>query len=181
VTSERTLDNRLVLRFKDGPFEDPFLSQLASDGTLKMLAYLVLLMDPEPPALLCVEESENGLHPKLLFTLAEELRADAEGAFSCAGGRTQVLVSTHSRYFVDAVRPDELWVMERDEKGYASIVRSDRLQGVHELVREGAPLGSLWFEDQLRRGNPYCTSSSMSRSRPRRRLLAAPVPCVASR
>jgi len=154
VTPERTIDNRLVLRFKDGPFDEPFLSQFVSDGTLKMFAYLVLLMDPEPPALLCVEEPENGLHPKLLQVLAEEFRAHAEGAFSAGGGRTQVLVSTHSPYFVDALRPEELWVMERDRTGFASIVRSDRLQGIPDFVEEGAALGSLWFEEQFRRGNP---------------------------
>jgi predicted ATPase len=154
VTPERTIDNRLVLRFKDGPFDEPFLSQFVSDGTLKMFAYLVLLMDPEPPALLCVEEPENGLHPKLLQVLAEEFRAHAEGAFSLGGGRTQVLVSTHSPYFVDALRPEELWVMERDRTGFASVVRSDRLQGIPDFVQEGAALGSLWFEEQFRRGNP---------------------------
>ncbi len=154
VSSERTIDGRLVLRFKDGPFDDPFLSRFVSDGTLKMFAYLVLLMDPEPPALLGVEEPENGLHPKLLQVLAEEFRAHAEGAFSKTQKRTQVLVSSHSPYFVDALRPDELWVMERDQHGFASAVRSDRLQGIPEFINEGASLGSLWFEEQFRRGNP---------------------------
>jgi len=154
VTSERTIDGRLVLRFKDGPFDDPFLSRFVSDGTLKMFGYLVMLMDPEPPALLCVEEPENGLHPKLLQVLAEEFRAHAEGAFSKQKNRTQVLVSSHSPYFIDALRPEELWVMARDENGYASVVRSDRLKGIPEFIEEGASLGSLWFEEQFRRGNP---------------------------
>ncbi len=152
VTSEQTIDERLVLRFKDGPFRDPFLSKYVSDGTLKMFAYLVMLMDPEPPALLCVEEPENGLHPRLLDVLAEEFRAHAQGEFGSQ--RTQVLVSSHSPYFIDALQPKELWVMERSQDGFATVARSDRLQGVPEFIQEGASLGSLWFEGQFRRGNP---------------------------
>lgn len=150
VRAERTIDGRLVLRFKDGPFRDPFLSRFVSDGTLKMFAYLVLLMDPAPPPLLCVEEPENGLHPKLLGVLAEEFRLHASGR----GSGAQVLVSSHSPYFVDALRPEELWVMQREKGGYASVVRSDRLSGIPEFMLHGASLGDLWFEDQFRRGNP---------------------------
>ncbi len=152
VTSEQTIDGRLALRFKDGPFQDPFLSRFVSDGTLKMLAYLVMLVDPEPPALLCVEEPENGLHPKLLHVLAEEFRAHARGDFESP--RTQVLVSSHSPYFVDALQAEELWVMERSADGFATATRSDRLKGIPEFIHEGASLGSLWFEGQFRRGNP---------------------------
>lgn len=152
ITSERTIDGRLALRFRDGPFRDPFLSRFVSDGTLKMLAYLVLLMDPEPPALLCVEEPENGLHPKLLGILAEELRSHARGAFST--NPTQVLVSSHSPSFVDPLHPEELWVMERRKDGFATLTRADRLRGIPEFINEGATLGALWIEGQFRRGNP---------------------------
>ena len=152
VTVERTIDGRLVLRFKDGPFQDPFLSRFVSDGTLKMFAYLVLLMDPDPPALLCIEEPENGLHPRLLHVLAEEFRAHAMGEFSSK--RTQVLVSSHAPYFVDAVRPQELWIIERGKDGFARVQRADRIKGVPQFVQEGAVLGRLWMEGLLRGGNP---------------------------
>jgi len=154
VTSDQTIDGRLVLRFKDSPFHDPFLARYVSDGTIKMFAYLILLNDPNPPPLLGVEEPENGLHPKLLRVLAEEFRAHARGGRNKPS--TQVFVSSHSPYFVDALQPEELWIMERDPKGggYATIERVDQLQGVSDFVREGAELGSLWFEDYFRRGNP---------------------------
>lgn len=152
VSAERTIDGRLVLRFKDGPFEQPFLAKFVSDGTLKMFAYLVLLMDPDPPPLLCIEEPENGVHPRLLPILAEEFRSHArKGA---TGTVSQVLVSSHSPYFIDALRPEELWVMERTESGFSAVVRSDRLRGVPDFVKEGAGLRSLWFEGHFRRGNP---------------------------
>lgn len=146
VESRRTEDGRLALRFKDGPFADPFLAKFVSDGTIKMFAYLVLLSDPEPPPLLCIEEPENGLHPKLLPILAEELRAHATKA--------QVFVSSQSPYFVNALRPEELWIIDRGEDGFATVERSDRIAGVPEFVAEGATLGNLWSEGQFHRGNP---------------------------
>ncbi len=152
VDAKRTVDGRLVLRFKDGPFSDPFLSNFVSDGTLKMFAYLILLMDPHPPPLLCIEEPENGLHPRLLTILAEEFRAHARGGFS--GEPSQVLVSSHSPYFVDALQPKELWIMERGDNGYATVERADRLKGIPEFVESGANLGNLWYEGQFCRGNP---------------------------
>lgn len=147
VDSKRTEDGRLVLRFKDGPFNDPFLAKFVSDGTLKMLAYFVLLMDPDPPPLLCIEEPENGLHPRLLDILVEEFRSHSV--------KTQIFVSTHSPRLVNSLRPEELWIMDRDrETGYATIERVDKIQGIPEFIREGAALGDLWTEDQFHRGNP---------------------------
>ncbi|KJS03442.1 MAG: ATPase [Peptococcaceae bacterium BRH_c4a] len=151
IKSERTLDGRLVLQFKDGPFKDPFLARHVSDGTLKMFAYLILLFDPTPPPLLCIEEPENGLHPKLLNILAEEIRAHARGNVNSKG--TQVFVSSHSPYFIDALKPEELWIMDRNDQGYASIQRSDKIQHIPIFVSEGANLGSLWFEGYFGRGN----------------------------
>jgi predicted ATPase len=148
VQADRTIDNRLVLRFKDGPFSDPFLARYVSDGTIKMFAYLILLNDPEPPPLLCIEEPENGLYPKLLDILAEELRAHARGRGKQPA--TQVFVSSHSPHFIDATYPQELWVMKRGAGGYTTVERADRIQGVPDLYKEGAKLGSLWYEDYLR-------------------------------
>lgn len=77
VTPVLTEDGRLLLRFRDDSFVDPFVDRYVSDGTIKMFAYLVLLYDPEPHPLLCVEEPENQLYPTLLWELAEEFRAYA--------------------------------------------------------------------------------------------------------
>src|SRR5208282_3759383 len=86
VQSEALGDGRLLLRIKDAPFKEPILARFASDGTLKMLAYLVVLYDPEPPRFVGIEEPENFLHPRLLEPLGEECRN--------ASGRAQLLVTT---------------------------------------------------------------------------------------
>jgi predicted ATPase len=139
-------DGRLPLQIKDAPFDHPVLARFASDGTLKMLAYLVLLHDPDPPSFIGIEEPENFLHPRLLPELAEECRA--------ASDRGQLLVKTHSPFFVNALRPEELRVLYRDEAGYTQAVRAVDIQGVPELMAEGASLGHLWMEGRFGLGDP---------------------------
>jgi predicted ATPase len=59
IDVKETEDQRLLLRFNDGAFSDPFLADQMSDGTLKLFTYLLLLEDPDPPPLICIEEPEN--------------------------------------------------------------------------------------------------------------------------
>ncbi len=146
VLADTMPDGRLLLQIKDAPFSHPVLARFASDGTLKMLAYLVLLFDPEPPPFIGIEEPENFLHPRLLPELAEECRA--------ASARTQLLVTTHSPFFLNALRPEEVRVLWRDEQGYTQTQRAADLPGVPEFVHHGALLGHLWMEGQLGVGDP---------------------------
>jgi len=141
VLTETTADGRLLLRVKDAPFSQPVLARFASDGALKLLAYLVLLYDPAPPPFVGIEEPENFLHPRLLEGLAEECRQASE--------RTQLLVTTHSPFFVNALRPEEVWVLWRDERGYTQSKRAANVEGVADFVREGGLLGELWMEGYL--------------------------------
>ena len=145
IDTQETLDKRLVLRFNDGAFSDPFFAQQMSDGTLKVFAYLLLMEDPDPPPFICIEEPENGLYHKLLETLAQEFRAHANGKKN----RPQIFVTTHQPYFVDALSPDEVWILEKGEDGYSVIRRVSDLEMVKNLVDEGLPLGGLWYSDYL--------------------------------
>jgi len=77
IDTEKTIDNRLVLRFGNQGLSDPFYAQQMSEGTLKVFAYLLLLEDLTPPPFICIEEPENGLYHKLLETLAHEFRQHA--------------------------------------------------------------------------------------------------------
>jgi len=145
IDTERSPDGRLLLRFNDKGFEDPFYAQQMSDGTLKVFAYLLLLEDPSPPPFLCVEEPENGLYHKLLESLAAEFRAHA----SNQKGGSQVFVTTHQPYFVDALSPEEVWVLEKGDDGFSKIRRASDDATVENMVDEGLPLGSLWYSDYL--------------------------------
>jgi predicted ATPase len=138
-------DKRLALRFNDGAFADPFYSQQMSDGTLKIFAYLLLLADPDPPPFICIEEPENGLYHKLLETLAEEFRTHATGK----KGAPQIFVTTHQPYFVDALTPEEVWILEKGADGFSKVRRASDNELVRNLVAEELPLGSLWYSDYL--------------------------------
>jgi len=140
-----TADKRVLLRFNDGAFNDPFFAQQMSDGTLKVFAYLLLLEDPDPPPFICIEEPENGLYHKLLEALAQEFRTHATGKKNAP----QIFVTTHQPYFVDALTPKEVWILEKGEDGYSTVRRVSEIDGLSNLVDEGLPLGGLWYSDYL--------------------------------
>lgn len=145
IDSEKSPDGRLLLKFNDSGFQDPFYAQQMSDGTLKTFAYLLLLEDPTPPPFICIEEPENGLYHKLLETLASEFRAHA----THRKGGAQIFVTTHQPYFVDALTPEETWVLEKGPDGFSTIRRASDDPIVVSLVEEELPLGGLWYSDYL--------------------------------
>lgn len=145
IDTEKTNDGRLLLRFNDKGFQDPFYSQQMSDGTLKVFAYLLLLEDPMPPPFLCIEEPENGLYHKLLESLVREFREHATGH----KGGSQVFITTHQPYLVDALEPEEVWILEKKLDGFSFIRRASSDMIVKNMVAEGLPLGGLWYSDYL--------------------------------
>lgn len=157
VDTELLLDGRLLLRIKDAPFEQPILARYASDGTLKMLAYLVVLYDPDPPQLVGIEEPENYLHPRLLQELAEECRL--------AAARTQLMVTTHSPFFINGLRPEEVWGLYRDEQGFTQAQRTSAIPGISEFIQEGSLLGFLWMEGHFGVGDPLKANGAVTQPR----------------
>jgi predicted ATPase len=152
-------DGRLLLQIKDAPFDRPVLSRFASDGTLKMLAYLIVLYDPEPPQFIGIEEPENFLHPRLLPELAEECRAASE--------RSQLLVTTHSPFFLNGIRPEEIRVLYRDQHGFAQTARASDIKGILDFVKAGASMGHLWLEGRFGLGDPLVNAGApQSRRQP---------------
>jgi len=152
VLAEPMPDGRLLLQIKDAPFESPILARFASDGTLKMLSYLVVLYNPDPPQFIGIEEPENFLHPRLLPDLAEECRAASE--------RTQLLVTTHSPFFLNGTRPDEVRILYRDDYGHTQVVRASDIQGVRDFINAGATMGHLWMEGRFGMGDPIVNSGA---------------------
>jgi predicted ATPase len=153
IDAEVLADGRLMLQVKDAPFHKPVMAKFASDGTLKMLAYLALLYDPEPPQLIGIEEPENQLHPRLLPELAEECRQ--------AAAISQLLATTHSPFFLNALQPKEVWVLYRDEEGYTQARRTSDMPGVAEFITRGAKLGHLWMEGHFEAGDPLVNAGAV--------------------
>jgi len=145
IDTKVTDDKRVLLRFNEGAFSDPFFAQQMSDGTLKVFAYLLLLEDPDPPPFICIEEPENGLYHKLLEDLAKEFRAHATGKKNAP----QIFVTTHQPYFVDALSSEEVWILSKGEDGFSHIQRASGIEIVRKMVEQGLPLGGLWYADYL--------------------------------
>ena len=136
VMPDLTPDGYLLLRFRDGSFKTPFLDRYVSDGTIKMFAYLVLLHDPKPHPLLCIEEPENQLYPTLMEELAEEFRGYAD-----SGG--QVMVSTHSPDFLNAARLNEVYWLVKSN-GVSEIRRAAMDEQISRYMNDGDKMGYLW-------------------------------------
>jgi len=145
IDTEVSPDKRLLLRFNNKGFIDPFFAQEMSDGTLKVFAYLLLLEDPNPPPFICIEEPENGLYHKLLQSLVTEFRAYA----TAKKHSSQVFITTHQPYLVDALQPDEVWILEKGDDGFSTIRRASDHPIVSAMVEQGLPLGGLWYSDYL--------------------------------
>lgn len=146
VKAVETDDGRIVLKFQDGSFKDPFVARYVSDGTIKMFAYLLLLNDPSPHPLLCVEEPENQLYPSLMVELAEEFRSYAE-----QGG--QVMVSTHSPDMLNSIQLDEIFWLKKSN-GVTTIERAADNTLVKSLVEGGDLPGALWKQGLFDGVNP---------------------------
>ena len=150
IDTKATPDGRLLLRFKDQGFKEPFYAQQMSDGTLKVFAYLLLLEDPSPPPFLCIEEPENGLYHKLLGVLAKEFREHpAKRRNGTSKGGTQIFITTHQPYFVNALEPEEVWILKKKKDGFSEIRPASKNDLVNNLVQEELPLGSLWYSGYL--------------------------------
>lgn len=151
ITHKRTDDGRLLLLFNDQGYQKPFFQQDMSDGTLKMLAYLLLLEDPFPFPLIGIEEPENGLHHQLLEPLSKTMKQYS----SIEKGGPQIIITTHSPYFIDALTPKEVWILDKNQNGFSTAIRAADIPQVKVLFDEGIPLGSLWYSDHFGRGNPH--------------------------
>lgn len=135
-------NGQLVLEFLEEGFVKPFYSQKMSDGTLKLFAYYLLLFEKDARPLVFIEEPENGLYHKYLADLALQMKKSIRGGYS-----KQLFVTTHSPFFVNALSPDEVWVLEKQKNGFSIITRASEYQHVKPLTEQGIELGDLWYSD----------------------------------
>lgn len=150
ITPEPSKDKRLLLKFDEQGYHDPFFQQSMSDGTLKMLAYAVLLEDPHPRPFIGIEEPENGLYVRLVERLASQFATRAANQRLA----TQMLVTTHSPYFVDTLQPNQVWLIRKGPSGHAEAIRAADVEEIARMSAEGIPLGSLWYSNHFDDGAP---------------------------
>ena len=135
-------NGQMVLEFWQKSFEEPFFSQRMSDGTLKLFAYYLLLHERNPRQLVFVEEPENGLYHQYLANLAIEMRKSVG-----TGYEKQLFVTTHSPFFVNALSPEQVWVLEKQVDGFSTAKQASTYDFVQDMVDEGAMVGDLWYSE----------------------------------
>lgn len=133
-------NGQMVLEFWQKGFEKPFFSPRMSDGTLKLFAYYLLLHEKNPRQLVFIEEPENGLYHQYLADLATEMSKNVGTGYS-----KQLFVTTHSPFFVNALLPTQVWVLEKSADGFSTAKRASDYEFVNELIDEGAFMGDLWY------------------------------------
>jgi predicted ATPase len=138
ITSE--LERKAWLQLTEGEFKVP--GWMLSTGTLRVLALLALLRHPTPPPLLVIEEIENGLDPRSIHLLVEEIRR------AVLAGTTQVVLTTHSPYLLDLLKLDQLVLVTRDEAGEPRFYRPASSAKLVEWAKEFAP-GRLYTMGSL--------------------------------
>ena len=104
------------------------------------------MTNSSPPAAHLLGEKCDNLQQQARFeALAAEFRTHATGQ----KGGSQIFVTTHQPYFVDAMSPEEVWILEKGEDGFSIIKHASDDETVKNMVKEGLPLGGLWYSDYL--------------------------------
>lgn len=141
VTSE--LERKAYLQLTEADFKVP--GWMLSTGTLRMLALLALLRHPNPPPLIVVEEIENGLDPRSIHLIVEEIRN------AILSGVTQVILTTHAPYLLDLLTLEHLILVERDGKGQPRFLRPGDSENLQRWTDDFAP-GKLYTMGNLAGG-----------------------------
>lgn len=132
----------LVVQLIETGLREPIDLADASFGTVRILALLLALHEPDPPALTIIEEVDHGLHPYALDVLVDRMRD--------ASSRTQIIVASHSPTLVNRLKPDEMIVCDRDAASGGSVIPSIGRDEISELSEAGGwKLGELWFAGSL--------------------------------
>lgn len=135
----RTNSDVIRLEWLEKGSDAYFNAAILSDGTLRFMALATLLLQPDPPPLILLDEPELGLHPAAIVVLAEMLRSASE--------KTQIIVATQSVTLVNQLEPDDLHVVERDDDGSSSFRRLKDADMSDWLEEYG--LGDLWEKNVI--------------------------------
>ena len=142
ITSE--LDRKVYLMISEDKIAGKQPGWLLSTGTLRILALLAVLRHPKPPPVIIIEEIENGLDPRTIHLLVDEIRYFVESK------RGQVIATTHSPYFLDLLKLSQIVVVERDESGSPVFTRPGSQKSLEDWAQKFSP-GKLYTMGKLKR------------------------------
>ncbi len=141
VASAQTieLERRSYVQLAERGFQIP--GWMLSTGTMRVLALLAVLRHPDPPPLICIEEVENGLDPRTLRLIVNEIQSLIESK------RSQVILTTHSPYLLDLLPLSSIVMTQRTPKG-VTFTRFGNNKSVQEWAEDFAP-GQLYMMGRL--------------------------------
>jgi predicted ATPase len=138
ITSE--IERNVYLQLTEGEFKVP--GWLLSTGTMRLVALLALFRHPTPPPLIVIEEIENGLDPRTIHLIVDEIRRVIES------GKSQIIITTHSPYLLDLLHISQIVLVERDETGQPVFSRPADKETLGEWAKKFSP-GKLYTMGQL--------------------------------
>ena len=139
----------IVLRTKIG--QHKIKAEDLSDGTRLALAYLTIAYLPNPPKIVCFEEPERGIHPRLLNNIQEAMyRLAFPANYGEKREPIQVVATTHSPYLLDLYKdnPEEIVIAEKDENG-VHFQNLSKMKNIDKILQGGESLGEVWFTGVL--------------------------------
>lgn len=132
----------VIAQWDEGNVDEALTLADLSDGILRLLCWMTLAVQPDPPPLICIDEPAQGIHPRALPTLA--------GLFKKASERTQLLLATHSSYFLSQFDVDSIAVM-RKQKGEAVYTRASEADTLARILEDfgGEELETMHRSDEF--------------------------------
>jgi|GEM_PF-3193814 len=135
IEMKKTEDERVIMKINDGAFKDAILSKYASDGTMRLFAYLCMFANPSPPSLLCVEEPERQIANDIMPYFAEYLYEYSENG--------QIFVASHSAEMLNYINLEDAVILTKKD-GFATASHLKDNPDVVEAIEYGDKLGRMW-------------------------------------
>lgn len=143
ITSE--LERSVYMLLEETDIAQPHPSWLLSQGTLRVIALLAVFRHPQPPSVVFIEEIENGLDPRTIHLVVDEIQTFLE-----AGG--QVVITTHSPFLLDLLTLPQIVVVERNERGSPEFTRPANNRALADWRERFTP-GALYTMGRLTHDN----------------------------
>jgi predicted ATPase len=140
-------EEEIELRWVDkGDAESSFSAYQLSDGTLRFIALAALLMQPNPPSVIIIDEPELGLHPFAINKLA--------GMIQAASSKSQIIVATQSPGLISNFSPENVIVIDRDEKENQTVFNRLTSESLSIWLQDFS-LGDLWERNIINAAQPF--------------------------
>jgi predicted ATPase len=140
-------EEEIELRWIDkGDPESSFSAYQLSDGTLRFIALATLLMQPNPPAVIIIDEPELGLHPFAIGRLA--------GMVQAASSKAQIIVATQSPGLISNFSPENVIVIDRNEDENQTVFNRLNSESL-DIWLQDFSLGDLWERNIINAAQPF--------------------------